>query len=65
MSVEEILAEIPRLSKQEAERVQRALRERESEPRTVYEVAGHLFDGADDLPPDLSTNPKYMKDFGR
>jgi len=63
MSVEEILAEIPKLSKYEAELVQRALREHESP--TVHQLAGHLFDGAEDLPPDLSTNPKYMEKFGR
>ena len=65
MSVEEILAEIPKLSKHEAELVQRALRERVSATRTVYDLAGHLFDGAEDLPADLSTNPKYMEGFGR
>jgi len=63
MSVEEILAEIQKLPKHEAELVQRALRERGSP--SVFELAGHLFDGAEDLPPDLSTNPKYLERFGQ
>jgi hypothetical protein len=65
MSLEEILAEIPKLSQREADLVQRALRERASERPSVYQLAGHLFDGVDDLPADLSTNPKYMETFGR
>jgi hypothetical protein len=65
MSVEEILAEIPKLSRHEAELVERALHQHRSETPSVHQLAGHLFDGAEDLPSDLATNPKYMEAFGR
>jgi hypothetical protein len=65
MSVEEILAEIPKLSRHEAELVERALRDRGADKPSIHDLAGHLFDGADDMPADLWTNPKYMKTFGR
>ena len=32
---------------------------------TLGERFGYLFGTVDDSPPDLSTNPKYMEDFGK
>lgn len=65
MSLEEILTEISKLDSRDVERVRRVLNEQAVNGRSVYEVAGHLFDGVDDLPADLSTNPKYLEGFGR
>jgi len=65
MSLEEILAEIPKLTREEADRLRRALLERGREAPTVHELGANLFDGVDDLPADLSTDPKYMERFGR
>jgi hypothetical protein len=58
MSIEEILAEIPKLSRHDAGLVRRALRERVSETPPAQELDGHLFDDcADEVSSDLSTNP--------
>jgi hypothetical protein len=65
MSLHEILAEIPRLSDTEIRILETAIRERMVQTPSVFSVAGHLLDGVDDLPGDLSTNPKYMEGFGQ
>jgi hypothetical protein len=66
MSLNEILAEVDSLSPTELLILNRKIRERfESQGRTIGEVAGDLLDGVDDLPGDLNSNPKYMKDFGK
>jgi hypothetical protein len=33
--------------------------------KTPYERTKHLLEVLTDLPSDISTNPKYMEDFGR
>jgi hypothetical protein len=33
--------------------------------KTPYDRIKHLIGSVKDLPPDLSTNPKYMEDFGK
>ena len=37
----------------------------ESDGLTLGERFGYLFGRVEGLPPDLSTNPKYMEDFGK
>ena len=34
-------------------------------PLTAYDLVKDLCGSVDDAPPDLSTNPKYMEDFGK
>ncbi|MCH7688125.1 MAG: CopG family transcriptional regulator [Planctomycetes bacterium] len=34
-------------------------------PLTAFDLVEDLCGSVDDAPPDLSTNPKYMEDFGK
>jgi hypothetical protein len=65
MSLQEILAAIPKLSDSEIEILEQALGRRRGPAPTVYELGGELLDGVDGLPPDLSTNPKYLAGLGQ
>jgi hypothetical protein len=65
MSLQEILAEIPKLSEEEIQLLGKAIEQRSAKAPTVFELDGHLLDGVDDLPGDLRTNPNYMEDFGK
>jgi hypothetical protein len=65
MSLEEILAAIPKLSDAEIEILEEALGRRCEPAPTVYELGGELLDGVDGLPSDLSTNPKHLAGLGQ
>jgi len=41
-----------------------AIEDDDESGQTVFEKFGHLFGTVQGLPPDLSTNPKYMEGFG-
>jgi hypothetical protein len=64
MSLQEILAEIPKLTPAEIQILEKAIEQQFAKASTVFGIAGHLLDGVDDLPGDLRTNPKYMEGFG-
>jgi hypothetical protein len=65
MSLKEILAELPKLSEEEFELLENAVKKRSTRAPSFFDLAGDLLEGADDLPGDLSTNPKYMENFGK
>jgi hypothetical protein len=65
MSLQEILAAIPKLSDAEIAILEEALGHRCRPAPTVYELGGELLDGVDGLPSDLSTNPKYLAGLGQ
>ena len=64
----ELSAKVARLAKRHGKSRSQVIREAiEAYPegRTFAEVAGRFAGIAKRLPPDLSTNPKYLKNFGR
>lgn len=61
MSLQEIPAAIPKLSDAEIEILEEALGRRCGPAPTVFELRGDLLEGVDGLPPDLSTNPEYVR----
>ncbi len=65
MSLQEILAEIPKLSEEEIQLLGKAIGQRAAKAPTVFELGGELLDGVEALPSDLSTNPKYFAGFGQ
>jgi hypothetical protein len=65
MSLQEILAEIPKLSEQEIQLLGKAIEQRSAKAPTIFELGGELLDGVEGLPSDLSTNPKYLAGFGQ
>ena len=65
MSLQEILAAIPKLSDAEIEILEEALGRRCGPAPTVHQLGGELLDGMDGLPSDLSINPKYLAGLGR
>ena len=65
MSLQEILAAIPKLSDAEIEILEGALERRSAPAPTVFDLGGELLDGVEGLPSDLSTNPKYIAGLGR
>lgn len=61
-------AKIARLAKSRGKSRSQVIRdaiEAYPEDRTFNEIAGRFAGVAEGLPRDLSTNPKYMKKFGR
>lgn len=64
----QLSAKVARLAKRHGKSRSQVIREAIEaypEARTFGEVAGRFAGIAKRLPPDLSTNPKYMKRFGR
>ena len=69
MSVHEILAEIPNLEARDCARIKLAIEKRfQQEPPSLADLLDPILDdpGTEtaDLPPDLSSNPDYMKGYG-
>lgn len=65
MSLLEIFAEVENLSPEEIQALQEFIEKRKAKnPVLVGDLVGHLAGCLDDLPPDLSINPKYMEGFG-
>ena len=65
MSLQEILAAIPKLSDAEIAILEEALERRCGSSPTVHQLGGELLDGVDGLPSDLSMNPKCLAGLGK
>ncbi len=65
MSLQEILAAIPKLSDAEIEILEGVLERRSERAPTVFDLGGELLDGVEGLPSGLSTNSKYLAGLGR
>lgn len=66
MSLQEIIAEVEALSPQEVQALQAYLQTKVTQKAVlVGDLVGHLAGYLNDLPSDLSTNPKYMESFGK
>lgn len=70
MSVHDILAEIPNLGTRDCARIKLAIERRfEQQPPSLADLLDPILDdpGTDpaSLPPDLSSNPEYMRGYGK
>ncbi|MGA3172051.1 MAG: hypothetical protein ABSE62_13670 [Chthoniobacteraceae bacterium] len=70
MSVHEILAEIPNLETRDCARIKLAIEKRfQQQPPSLADLLDPILDDPNtetaDLPSDLSSNPEYLKGYGK